>query len=286
MRTDTDFTLICAPLTVFTEDGALDTASQHAFLDQLKNDGVDGVFTPGTTGEFTGLTDDERLAVIAEALSVFGPSNVFAHVGAATARQAVKLAIDAVGAGAVKLAAITPFFVTAGPEAVIEYFEQIAKAVPEASIYIYVFPDRATTEVLPDTLARLAATPNIVGAKLSGMSTSRVTEYLAAVPSDFEIYSGNDREILALADAGANGVVSGVSGAYPTPFVHATKAINERKTAVEFQAEIDSAVDAVRGGDIGLLKCAAIARGLQVGPLRVSLDPPTADELARIQGTL
>ena len=107
--------LIPAVPVPFLADGALDEkglAPLYGFLDDA---GVDGVFVSGTTGEFPALDDAERDVVLTEALAVFGPERVYAHVGAASARQAERLAARAVALGATTLAAITPYYLPAGP---------------------------------------------------------------------------------------------------------------------------------------------------------------------------
>lgn len=278
--------LVCAPITPFREDGELDVPGTRALFEAIRASGVGAVFTPGTTGEFTALDDGERMAVIECALGVFGADGVYAHVGAATARQAVALARAAYDRGATRLAAITPYYQTAGPVAVAEYFRQLTAAVPEAEFYVYVFPARATTTVSPDELAALADIPGIVGAKISGLSTEQVAEYIRSVPEGFRVLAGNDVDLVRLAAVGGAGVVSGVCGVFPEPFVAAAAALDAGEDASSFQPAIDRADEAVGGGDIRLLKAAAAMRGLPAGPARVSLDPPTEEQLATLQAAL
>src|SRR5271156_3036165 len=115
--------LICATTVPFLEDGELDRAGLPVLFRAIKDSGIEYVFTPGTTAEFPSLSDAERLEVIEAALKVFGADGVFAHVGAATARQAAALARAAARLGARRFAAITPYFVTAGPESTCQYYE-------------------------------------------------------------------------------------------------------------------------------------------------------------------
>lgn len=278
--------LVCAPITPFREDGELDLPGVRTLFEAIRASGIESVFTPGTTGEFTALSDDERLAVIQCALEVFGADSVYAHVGAATARQAVALAQAAWDSGATRLAAITPYYQTAGPLAVAEYYRQLAAAVPDAEVYVYVFPARATTTVSPHELAALAAIPGIAGAKISGLSAAEMTEYIRAVPPDFRVLAGNDADLVRLAGLGGAGVVSGVCGVFPDPFVAAASALNAGEDASAWQPAIDRAVEAVGGGDIRLLKAGLEARGLPAGPARVSLDPPTDERLALLHRAL
>jgi len=105
--------LLSATPVPFETNGDLDEKGQETLLRHLKDVGVPGVFVSGTTGEFTALDDDERAAVLRAALTVYGADAVYAHVGAAAARQAERLTVQAVAAGAQRLAAITPYYLPA-----------------------------------------------------------------------------------------------------------------------------------------------------------------------------
>lgn len=280
-----DIKVICAAVTPFTEAGELDRNGLPHLFRAIKESGIDAVFTPGTTGEFTALDAEERLAVIAAALEVFGADGVYAHVGAASGREAARLARAAFELGARRLAAITPYFVTAGPAAVADYYRAIAEAVPEAEIYVYIFQARATTDVTPEQLAELSRIPGIVGAKISGLPTDRVAEYIAAVDDDFVVYSGNDREFIPVIQAGGNGIVTGVSGVFPAPFIAAKIALSSgEKDLRKRQRDIDEAVERTGGGDFGMLKLGTQLRGLPSGPLRIALDPVPTETAARLRG--
>ena len=104
-----------ATVTPFRPDGELDTDAVAPLFDRLLDAGVDGVFVNGTTGEFVALDDDERETTVAAALDVFGSGRVIAHIGAADARHAGRLARRAVDLGAQRLAAITPYYLPSGP---------------------------------------------------------------------------------------------------------------------------------------------------------------------------
>lgn len=275
--------LMCAAITAFLPNGDLDLPGTEQLLRAFKASGTDSVIAPGTTGEFTSLTDDERTAVIEKALAVFGPEHTYAHVGAATSRQAARLATRASALGARKLAAITPFFVTAGPTSVVDYYRAVTQSVPQAEVYAYIFPARATTTVTPETLAAIATVPGMAGAKISGLPFADVVAYIAAVPPTFRVFAGNDADIVRVAEAGGAGVVSGVSCVFPTPFVAATAAINAGHDARKYQDAIDAAVAAVGHGDLGLLKAGVSYRGLPAGRPRVSVEPPTPLQLRRLE---
>ena len=189
----------------FLADGSLDEKGLAPLYGSLDDAGVDGVFVSGTTGEFPALDDAERDVVLTEALAVFGPDRVYAHVGAASARQAERLAARAVALGATTLTAITPYYLPAGPRALVDHYRRIAAAAADERLFVYLYPARTTTTVTPEQLAELATIPGVAGVKISGQPAVQVVEYLRAVPAGFVVYSGNDATFAAVVRAGAAG---------------------------------------------------------------------------------
>src|SRR6478735_11857034 len=277
--------LLSATPVPFETNGDLDEKGQETLLRHLKDVGIPGVFVSGTTGEFTALDDDERAAVLRAALTVYGADAVYAHVGAAAARQAERLTAQAVDLGARKLAAITPYYLPAGPAALIDYYRRLDAVAGDARIYVYLFAARTGLTVTPDQLAELATIPSVAGAKISGETTSTVLQYVQAVPDDFEVYSGNDVEFGAFLRAGGTGAVSGVSSVFPRPFLELADALhrNDEQAAATAQDRIKQAVDAVGAGDIALIKAGLSLQGLPAGPTRVALDQPTAAQLDNLR---
>jgi 4-hydroxy-tetrahydrodipicolinate synthase len=270
--------LIPAVPVPFDDAGDLDEKGLEPLYRFLHDAGVDGVFVSGTTGEFPALDDGERDVVLAAALDVFGPDRVYAHVGAASARQAERLATRAVALGARNLAAITPYYTPAGPRQLVAYYQRLDAVAGDAALFVYHYPARTTTEVTPAQLAELATIPSVVGAKISGLPVAQVREYLDAVPDDVAVYSGNDVEFGAVVRAGAAGAVSGVSSAFPEPFVALRDALDrgDEQAAAAAQVGVEQAVGAV-GGNVALIKAALERRGLPAGRPRVALDPPSPD---------
>jgi 4-hydroxy-tetrahydrodipicolinate synthase len=265
----------------FENNGDLDVQGQETLLRHLKGIGVPGVFVSGTTGEFTALDDDERAAVLRAALTVFGADAVYAHVGAASARQAERLTAQAVALGARRLAAITPFYLPADPAALMDYYRRLGAAVGGARIYVYLFAARTGLHVTPGQLAELATIPAVAGAMIGGELRAIVLQYVDAVPDGFEVYSDNDVEFGDFVRAGGTGAVSGVSSAFPRPFLELADALcrsDEHGISVA-QDRVERAVHATGGGNIALLKAALSLQGLPARPTRVALDRPTAAQL-------
>jgi 4-hydroxy-tetrahydrodipicolinate synthase len=83
----------------------------------------------------------------------------------------------------------------------------VAKAV-EIPIVVYNIPGRTGTNILPDTMARLASIETVVGVKESTGSLQQVQEMIKVCGDKFTVLSGDDWATLPLLAVGGNGVIS------------------------------------------------------------------------------
>ena len=257
--------------TLFGADGELDPAANRA-LYKLVAGLVDGLFVAGTTGEFPALEDAERLSLFELALAEAGPERVIAHIGAPDARHAARLARAAVALGATRIAAITPYYLPARPDELAAHFRRIRDAAPGPEIYAYIFPERTGLPVPPPLFAQVAGAAGLAGAKVSGSASADLAGYAAATPG-LRIFSGNDASPWASMRAGAAGVISGRSSAYPEVYA----AVRHDEAA---QERLDRIV--ALGASIGRLKHALGVRGLAGTAARMTVDPPGPEVAAAI----
>lgn len=262
--------IITPPVTAFTPDGALDLDSTRRAM-ELAEPAVDGVFAMGTTGEFPAVERHERLQVIEIALDVFGPDRTIAHVGGASAHQALQLLDDAQQAGVRRHAAITPYYLTASDAGVLDYYQQLRSAC-RGELYVYAFPDVACSDVSPELLGRLTDEVGVDGIKVSGTASTRVDTYRAAAPT-LPLWSGNDADLPHVMSAGGLGTVSGVSGVVPEAFVALRDAIaSGDASAVDSAQQTVVKLVAALGPSITRLKRGLALRGIPTGPTRMSID--------------
>ncbi|WP_230977324.1 dihydrodipicolinate synthase family protein [Georgenia yuyongxinii] len=275
--------LITAVPTPFLADGSLDVPGTKRLFTALAVRDVDGAFVAGTTGEFTTLEDDERLAVLEAGLEAFGAERAYLHVGAAHTRHAVKLTRAAVALGARKLAAITPYYFPAPLDAVVDYFRQVVDAAEGAAVYAYLFTARTWTVFPHDALGRLADV-GVTGVKISGESDESVSAYLANAPAGFEVLSGNDIAYGELVAAGGQGIISGVSSVFPQPFLNLRGALRagDADGVRAAKEDVARAVGLVRAGSLTHLKAGLELQGLPAGPVRAGVEPISDDDRAAI----
>ncbi len=271
----------------FTADGALDLHASRAILRYVGVSGNEGAFVLGTTGEFPAMTREERRAIAELALAELSDRmRVVVHVGGASVSEAVALATAAVAAGATELAALTPYYLPVSDAGLYDYFAAVSDAAGDAALFAYVYRKRSGNSVSPELLARLATLPNLVGAKVSEEPFSTLDAYRAAVPEEFLLYTGADRELVLAAEHGAQGVVSGVSSVLPKPFRELAAAADSGDEArcVAAQTAVNDVVDVI-GGDMARMKAAYRELGVADTTVRMSLDKPdtpTLSEIARV----
>jgi 4-hydroxy-tetrahydrodipicolinate synthase len=266
-------TVISAIPTLFDLDGSVDLAANRALYAHVSGQ-LDGLLVAGSTGEFPSLSDDERLSLIAAALEVAGPARVIAHVGAPSAFQAARLARAAVSLGATRLAAITPYYLPVRPDDLAPYYASVRESVPSATLYAYIFPERTGVHVPAELFATVAGKAGLAGAKISGSASGLVSSYAAAAPG-LEFYCGDDSAPARSVAAGAAGVISGRSSAYPEVY------------AAGRQERIDEIV--ALGASVGRIKHALMLRGFGPAVARMPVNPPdeaTAAAIAAIVASL
>ncbi|TDC24780.1 dihydrodipicolinate synthase family protein [Streptomyces sp. 8K308] len=279
-------TLVTALTTPFTPGGELDLASARELYAFAA--GTTGqLLVAGTTGEFPALSEGERLLLIELALQEAGADGTIAHVGAPDARGAARLARAAVAAGARRLAALTPYYLPATEDELLDYFSRVREAAGDSELYAYLFPERSGLTVTPEAFGRIAAACGVDGVKLSGAPSGEVAAYRAAAPAGCQVYSGDDRSLTTVLAEGGAGVVSGCSAALPEPFLRLAEAARAGGGAGELASaqELVNRTVALLGPSIGRVKHAQRLRGLPAGASRMTVaspDPRLATEIERL----
>ncbi len=154
---------LVALVTPMASDGALDVASLERLVEFHVESGTDAIVAVGTTGESATLDHEEHGAVIRHVVAlVRGRMRVIAGTGANSTSEAIQLTRCAREAHADACLLVTPYYNKPTQEGLYRHFRAIAEAVSIPQI-LYNVPGRTACDMLPDTVARLAATEIIVG---------------------------------------------------------------------------------------------------------------------------
>lgn len=233
-------------------DGAFDEAAFRRFVDWQITQGSSALVPCGTTGESATLSYDEHYEVIRVCIDqAAGRVPVIAGCGSNDTATAVKHMQFAKQAGAAAALVVAPYYNRPNQDGIVAHFTHLTQQC-DLPIILYNVPGRTVTDILPDTVARLAKLPSIVGIKDASGAMPRVADHRRAKDqggcgADFCQLSGNDDMALAFNACGGVGCISVTANVAP-------------KLCAEFQA-------ACAAGDYK----AALALNDKLAPLHAAL---------------
>ncbi|WP_166839741.1 4-hydroxy-tetrahydrodipicolinate synthase [Rheinheimera pleomorphica] len=221
-----------ALITPMVGNGEVDYDSLKRLVDfHLQND-TDGLVIMGTTGEAATVSFAEQLQVIkAVCQQVNGRIGVIAGNGANATAEAVErtkalslLPIDG-------FLTVTPFYNKPMQKGMVLHFNAVAAATSKP-VLLYNVPGRTGVDLLPETVAELAKTANIVGIKEATGSMQRLAELTQLCPPDFMLLSGDDASACEFMLKGGHGVISVTANVAPKQMALLCRAAMSGDTAL------------------------------------------------------
>src|SRR5262245_47171313 len=187
-------------------NGEVDFDELRRLVDWHVEQGTDGLAPVGTTGESPTLDHEEHERVIAAVVErANGRLKVMAGTGSNSTREAVRLTRFAERAGADGALLVGPYYNKPTQDGYYRHFAAVAEA-SGLPLVLYNIPSRTGSNILPETLARLAELPTVVGVKEATGSLDQASPIAALC--DLTILSGDDSLTLPLMSVGGRGVVS------------------------------------------------------------------------------
>jgi 4-hydroxy-tetrahydrodipicolinate synthase len=216
-----------ALVTPFKKDLSIDEDALRRFVEFQIAGGIDFLVPCGTTGESATLSDDEQRRVIQIVVEeARGRVPVIAGAGGNNTAHVIELARDCEGLGVDGLLSVSPYYNKPMQEGLYQHFKTIAEAT-SLPIIVYNVPPRTNVNILPDTIARLAEVPNIIGVKEASGDTSQIAEIITRVPAEFKVFSGDDSMTLPLIALGGVGLISVAANEAPAKMTALTRACLE-----------------------------------------------------------
>lgn len=215
------------------KDGEVDFAAFESLVQRQLDAGMHFLVPLATTGEAPCLEKEEKLQLLARCREI-----VDAHVlaggkrtpllvgaGSNSLRQTVKNIEFFSPHGADAFLIVVPFYNKPTQRGQYEYFRAVAEST-DKPIVIYNVPGRTGANMEAETCLKLAyEVPNIVAVKEASGKFTQVADILAGAPEDFSVLSGDDDLTMAFMTAGAKGVISVASNAFPEMMVNFVEAL-------------------------------------------------------------
>ena len=264
-----------AMVTPMTPTG-VDYETYGKFIDWQIASGINALVAVGTTGESATLSQEERKAVIRFAVErVAGRVPVIAGTGTNNTEHVLDFTHSACESGADAVLVVTPYYNKATQGGLYKHFSMVADASLKPVI-MYNVPSRTGCNLAPDTVAKLAEHPNIVGLKEASGNMSQVVEIAAKCGDKLDIYSGDDGLTVPMMAMGGKGCISVLSNVAPALAVEMTDRFfaGDIEGAAELQCRTLPLVNALFS-EVNPIpaKAAVAAMGFGVEHVRMPLTP-------------
>lgn len=209
--------IVIPVITPVDGDGRFNEPAYRQLIDFWAENGIDGVFPFGTTGEFYAFSNEEYRHVLEVTKdAVRGRMAIYAGANHITTAGVIRIARIAEEVGVDALSVLTPMFISQTQEELKDYYRSIAEATA-LPIVIYNNKPKTNVGVEPRTVAELAQVPNIVAVKDSTGDMTNTEEYLRLTRHmpDFRVMVGRDTLIYAGLCYGAAGAIASCANVAP-----------------------------------------------------------------------
>lgn len=259
-------------ITPFSENDQVCYESLIELTEMLIAKGVDCLYPCGTTGEMFRLNLEERMKIAETVIKTGkGKTTVFVHCGCMNQKDTIALVKHAKKAGADGAGVITPIFFGQSDRELEEYYAAVAESAEDFPVYLYNIPQCSANDISVDVVKKLRKKySNIVGIKYSWPDINRTIDYIN-IDDSFSVLHGCDRAMVSMLAAGCRGIVSGVAGVFPEPFVAAYQAYikGDQESAKRYQQICIRYVDALKSGsNMSYFKEGLKIRGIDAGHMR------------------
>ncbi len=265
-----------AVVTPMTEEGVinLDVIPQYAGF--LINQGIDGVFVNGSSGEGLLLSVEERMAVLERWMEFSDKLNILVHVGHTSYVEARKLASHADKLGVRAISAMGPCFMQPKTmEDFIGYNKIIASAAPNTPFYYYHVPGYCGVNFPMEKFLDQASLeiPTLSGMKFTSQDVWTEFNCVKVQGGRFDILHGHDETLVVGLQLGEYGGIGTSFNVYGKVFKQIIRLYEsgDIQAAVDLQYEADKIVRLMCKYDaiLGTIKQMLVILGVPVGPARL-----------------
>lgn len=233
-----------ALITPLNADGkTVNEKSARALTEFLLNQGADGFYILGSTGEGLLLSEEERMKMCEIVVNqVAGRKPVICHTAAMNFEEALRLCKHAEKAGADALSAVPPFFFHYTEEDIYNYYKTLAQSTSLPFI-MYNHPS-ANGGLSADGIAKLFEVDNITGVKWTVNNFYELMKVKDMTHGEMNIINGPDEMLVSGLAAGADAGIGTTYNMMLPEFIELYKNFKEgnEQKAREIQHKINRVI--------------------------------------------
>lgn len=208
-----------ALITPFKNDFSIDVEGLKRVVNFNIENGIDYLVVLGTTAESATLSKVEKQQVI-DIIIATNNNRVplILGIGGNNTQEVIDEMSFRDLSAFTAILSVSPYYNKPTQEGIFQHFSVLANICPKP-IILYNVPGRTASNVLPETVLRLAkASENIIGIKEAAGDIVQAMRLIDSCPKDFLIISGDDMITLPMVLAGGAGVISVIGEGFPKEF--------------------------------------------------------------------
>ncbi|VDR24358.1 N-acetylneuraminate lyase [Raoultella terrigena] len=237
--------VMAALLTPFDGQQKLDQDSLRRLVRFNLNQGIDGLYVGGSTGEAFVQTSAERqqvLEIVAEEAQ--GKMTLIAHVGCVSTMESQQLAQAAEGYGYDAVSAVTPFYYPFSFEEHCAHYQAIIDSANGLPMVVYNIPVLSGVKLTLDQIGTLVTLPGVGALKQTSGDLYQMEQIRRSHP-DLVLYNGFDEIFASGLVAGADGGIGSTYNIMGWRYKGIVKALQagDIAQAQRLQAECNKVID-------------------------------------------
>ena len=167
--------IIPALYACYDDNGAISIERTKALTQWFIDQGVNGLYVGGSSGECIYQNKEERKAVLEAVMEVAkGKITIIAHIACNNTADSQELAAHAESLGVDAIASIPPIYFKLPPYAIAKYWNDMSAAAPNTDFIIYNIPVLAGVALTIPLLNEMMKNPKVVGVKNSSAPTQDI----------------------------------------------------------------------------------------------------------------
>lgn len=278
-----------ALITPFDANGRVDLKAYEKHLTALRAAGVTGWVPMGSTGEYSALSNDERLEVLKFVKDFAKEGEILiAGTNAPATREVIENTLKAKEIGYDTVLLATPFYTRPTQDELLAHFQTVLKET-DVNLVLYSYPYKDGVEIGFDILDALANDPRVIGIKESSGSLQRAIDIHARYDGRIGLVSGSDDIALDFMFWGADSWICGPANCMAKACVDLDRTFRsgDLKAAREKMIVLYRAMNILESGKfVQKVKYGCELQGLPVGITRAPLGELTADEKAEFKAAM
>lgn len=237
--------VMAALLTPFDANEKLDTESLRRLVRFNIQQGIDGLYVGGSTGEAFVQSIAEReqvLEIVAEEAK--GKMTLIAHVGTVSTHESQQLAQAANRYGFDAVSAVTPFYYPFSFEEHCAHYRAVTDAADGLPMVVYNIPALSGVKLTLNQIDTLVTLPGVGALKQTSGDLFQMEQIRRAHP-DLVLYNGYDEIFASGLVAGADGGIGSTYNIMGWRYTGIAKALKEGDvvSAQRLQAQCNEVID-------------------------------------------